>query len=337
MKQSRRVIPIVVPRGSISRFSKGKGRGKKSTTRLATTTLWNHSSHNYGSGFQGDQQYIGATPAFIPWNLMQRYTKAGDVVVDPFCGSGTTLDVAAELERRAVGFDVAPYRPGIHRADAREIPLDDEIADLVFIDPPYADNVKYSNEKTCLGRYKAGDSRYYKGLEMVLGECKRILKPGGVFACYVCDHYSNKTGFEPIGFRILSMIQERFELLDIVAVVRHNKKLKEGIWQRGARRGGFLMRGFNYLFIAKRKGQKLSHSKSGKPNSRGRKSADCQSTGCKLAGRNSTERKPATRKSTNRKPSNKKPSRPRADERKPNERKPRWRKSVNKKSSKKKN
>ena len=228
----------------------GRGRGKNRGPRLATTTLWNYASHHVGAGFQGDQQYVGATPAFIQWNLMQRYTKKGDVVVDPFCGSGTTLDVAAELERRAVGFDVSPYRPGIHRADAREIPLDDAVADLVFIDPPYADNVKYSNDKACLGRYRAGDPRYYAGLAKALDECLRILKPGGVFACYVCDHYATKTGFEPIGFKLFSLIQERFRPLDVIAVVRHNKTLKEDRWHRGARRGGFFLRGFNYLFIA---------------------------------------------------------------------------------------
>ncbi len=33
--------------------------------------------------------------------------------VDPFCGSGTTLDVAKETERNARGFDLAPSRPDI--------------------------------------------------------------------------------------------------------------------------------------------------------------------------------------------------------------------------------
>lgn len=255
MEKTRRSIPIEVPRGSVVHFGRGKGgKGRRQAPTLASTTLWNYPSHHYGSGFQGDQQYVGATPAFILWNLMQRYTRRGDAVVDPFCGSGTTLDVAAELERRAVGFDVAPYRPGIHRADARDLPLDDAVADLVFIDPPYADNVKYSNDKACLGRFRAGDPRYYEGLAKALDECHRILKPGGTFACYVCDHFATKTGFEPIGFKLFTLIQERFLPLDVVAVVRHNKNLKEPRWHRGARRGGFLLRGFSYLFIARKTG-----------------------------------------------------------------------------------
>jgi DNA modification methylase len=39
---------------------------------------------------------------------VERYTKPGDLIVDPFCGSGTTLDVAKDTGRRARGFDVAP-------------------------------------------------------------------------------------------------------------------------------------------------------------------------------------------------------------------------------------
>ena len=33
---------------------------------------------------------------------------AGGVVLDPFCGTGTTLKVAQELNRRAIGIDLSP-------------------------------------------------------------------------------------------------------------------------------------------------------------------------------------------------------------------------------------
>ena len=44
--------------------------------------MWDYPSQNYGGGRQGDQNYTGATPSYIIWNLLMRYTKPGQLVVD---------------------------------------------------------------------------------------------------------------------------------------------------------------------------------------------------------------------------------------------------------------
>jgi adenine-specific DNA-methyltransferase len=160
---------------------------------IQPTTLWDYPSQNYGrDGAQGDQHYTGATPSYIIWNLLERYTKEGNLVVDPMCGSGTTLDVARDLNRRALGYDIHPYRKDIFRADARNLPLENEKADFVFIDPPYGDNVNYSDETHCIGKLPATDEAYFKAMHDVIREIHRILRNDRFMALYVCDYYHKK-------------------------------------------------------------------------------------------------------------------------------------------------
>jgi len=105
------------------------------------TTLWDYPSQHYGSTEQGSQAYRGATPSYVIWNVLHRYSKQGDRVLDPFCGSGTTLDVCADLGREGIGFDLVSHRENIKQADARSLPLKQASVELVFMDPPYADNL----------------------------------------------------------------------------------------------------------------------------------------------------------------------------------------------------
>jgi len=46
-------------------------------------------------------------PVEIPYRLIHLYSFQDDVVLDPFCGSGTTCVAAVKAQRRYVGFDVS--------------------------------------------------------------------------------------------------------------------------------------------------------------------------------------------------------------------------------------
>jgi DNA modification methylase len=224
----------------------------KPALELQTTTLWEYPSQHYGEGMQGDQSYIGATPSWVIWNLLERYTKPGDLVVDPMCGSGTTLDVARDLERRALGYDVAPTRPDIFRVDARKLPLENEKADFVFVDPPYSTHVDYSDSPQCIGKLDALEEGYYESMELAIREMHRVMKPGRYMALYVSDSWRNKKPFCPIGFRLFGIMCRYFEPVDIIAVVRHNKTLKRNHYHTEAVKGNYFLRGFNYLFIMRK-------------------------------------------------------------------------------------
>jgi len=221
----------------------------KPPLKIQATTLWEYPSQHYGPGVHGDKNYPGATPSWVIWNLLQRYTRPGDLVVDPMVGSGTTLDVARELDRRAAGFDVNPQREDIVNADARNLPLADASADFVFVDPPYSTHIEYSDDPRCIGKLDAAGPEYYAAMAVVIKEAARILKPNRYMALYCSDSYRKGKPFCPIGFELFGLLRERFEPVDIVAVTRRNRTLMRRHYHTEAEKGNYFLRGFNYLFI----------------------------------------------------------------------------------------
>src|SRR5689334_15554966 len=191
---------------------------KKPPLRLQVTTLWDYPSQDYGDTHQGRPGYKGATPSYIIWNLLQRYTKEKDLVVDPFAGSGTTLDVARDLNRRALGYDVHPTRKDIFRVDARKLPpeLSGKV-DLVFMDPPYSTHLDYGEDPRDIGKLDVASGRdYYDAMDKVFAEAHRLLKPGKNVAVYVSDSFVKGKGFFPIGFELFDLLRKRFKPLDII-------------------------------------------------------------------------------------------------------------------------
>ena len=231
---------------------------RKPPVQPHVTTLWDYPSQNYGTGRQGDEKYPGVTPSHVVWNLVHRHCPPGGLVVDPFCGSGTTLDVARDLGRPARGFDLAPPRPDVERADARDLPVKSAAAELVFMDPPYGTHIDYSDDPRCIGKLDASGDAYYAAMDACFAEAARILRPGGVLGVYVCDSLVNKgrgKGFWPIGHELFGLlVNGGFEPVDWVAVVRRNKTLEMGNYRRAADEGGFYLRGFNHLLIVRSPG-----------------------------------------------------------------------------------
>jgi len=223
-----------------------------SSLRLQTTTLWYHPSQQYGDVRLGNPAFQGATPAYVVWNLLTRYTRPGDLVIDPFCGGGTTLDVARSLERRALGYDIAPTRPDIFRADARKLPLEDGKVDFVFMDPPYSTHLEYSGDDQCIGELDAFGGEYFAAMEQVFAEADRVLRDRRYLAVYCSDSFKKKRGFVGIGARFFGQLEQRFRAVDHVAVVRGNRKLEKPNFHKAAAEENFFLRGFNHLMIFKK-------------------------------------------------------------------------------------
>ncbi len=269
----------LAPRADRSDSPAPRSSGARPPLRVFTTTLWEYPSQHFdswiddagnvvrtSSRMQGDKDYAGATPSWIIWQLLMRYTREGDLVVDPMCGSGTTLDTARELGRKALGYDLSPTRDDVFRADARKLPLESAKSDFVFIDPPYSTHIDYSDDPACIGKLDAapdaadGGKAYYAAMERVIAEAHRVLRPRRYMALYVSDSWRKRRGepgagagvFMPIGFELFGLLSARFRPVDTICVVRQNAKLGKSSWNKAAAESNFFLRGFNYLFIMKK-------------------------------------------------------------------------------------
>src|SRR5439155_24510532 len=60
--------------------------------------------------------------------FIAKYTRLGDMVVDPFCGKGTAVFEAARLQRYAIGGDIAPDAALVTRAKCAAVSTAEVIA-----------------------------------------------------------------------------------------------------------------------------------------------------------------------------------------------------------------
>lgn len=87
------------------------------------------------------------------------FFNEGDVVLDPFMGSGTTLIQAAELGIHSIGIDISEFNCLIAKAKSSEYPLFDL---KIKLEKAYRQTAKFSNETF--------DNNYEKELKRLLSE-----------------------------------------------------------------------------------------------------------------------------------------------------------------------
>ena len=79
------------------------------------TTVWSFPDRGKWATHSG--RYRGNWSPYIPRNLILRYSKPGDWILDQFLGSGTTLVEAKLLNRNAIGIDINPQSVALSEAN----------------------------------------------------------------------------------------------------------------------------------------------------------------------------------------------------------------------------
>lgn len=140
---------------------------------------------NFGTA-QGESSYFGKMPPQVVENLLWLYTEPGQVVVDPFAGGGTTIDVAKAMGRRVWASDRKPSTPTlpIHAHDITTGWPDDapKKADFILLDPPYWQQAKgrYSEDDADLGNMSLDE--FMAAWERTVKVCADHIAGGGHLA-----------------------------------------------------------------------------------------------------------------------------------------------------------
>lgn len=244
-----------------------------------TTTVWSFKSRGDWATHSGE--YRGNWSPYIPRNVILKYSKPGEVVLDYFCGAGTTAVEAKLLGRKCIAFDINDkaielarknvdfiipaeqrlytpiYEPELFVGDARDLSfIKDESIDLICAHPPYANIIHYTNHKN--GDLSFLDIEdYLKEMEKVAKESFRVLKPGRQCAILIGDMRRHKHVI-PLGFKLINIyLNAGFKLKELVIKRQHNCKTT-GFWYENSIKYNFLLLAHEYLPIFEKPIKKIT-------------------------------------------------------------------------------
>ena len=89
-------------------YSKSKSQVKKDTISKEDFIRWTQSVWTFPAVNAKKIGHPAPFPVELPHRLINLYSYEGDVVLDPFCGSGTTCIAAVQNKRKYVGYDINP-------------------------------------------------------------------------------------------------------------------------------------------------------------------------------------------------------------------------------------
>ena len=226
-----------------------------------TTTIWSFPQR--GNWATHRNSYRGNWSPYVPRNLILRYTKPGDWILDQFMGSGTTLVEAKLLNRNAVGIDINPQtlclanenisfnttnksKIYIFHGDARNLKfIKNSSIDFVCTHPPYENIIKYSSNIDGYLSLQINEV-FWESMRKVALESYRVFRSGKYCAIMMGDK-RYKGNVVPLGVNAMQIfLKAGFNSKEIIIKQQHNcaSSMK---WQN--RSNKFLLLAHEYIFV----------------------------------------------------------------------------------------
>jgi DNA modification methylase len=241
---------------------------------IITDSLWiinkrdRSGEHNAG--------YWGNFIPQIPNQLIRRYTREKEWVLDPFLGSGTTLIECKRLGRNGLGVELSESIAGIARekvekeksvsdsickiinADSTKVDLAEhltsmgiESVQMIILHPPYWDIIKFSEDNADLSNAE-NIEEFLKMLTDVVDNTSPLLDDERYMALVIGDKYAGGEWI-PLGFMAMQEILKRkFKLKSIIVKNFEETKGKmntKELWRYRALLGGFYLFKHEYIFL----------------------------------------------------------------------------------------
>ncbi len=229
-----------------------------------------------------NSKYHGNFIPQIPNQLFRRFTKKGDLILDPFAGSGTSLIEAQRLNRDYLGIELqkkvadnaakllkeeykTSVKGNIVVGDSATVNIEQELKKLkkksiqfVIMHPPYWDIIKFSKNKKDLSNAKTLNS-FLAMFEKVCDNVLSYLDKDRYFAVVIGDKYTNSQ-LVPLGFYCMNLLLNKGYILKSVIVKNFGetkgKNGTQGIWRYRALAADFYVFKHEYILLFKKSSKK---------------------------------------------------------------------------------